>query len=92
MQYLFLFALVCGLAFAQENAFIVPPPSIPGYDLQHAPVYVEGSIEELRWETTYKMLTMYLCQFGRVHGCDGILGSCAQIDGESFFLLGGFAA
>jgi len=73
MRYLFL-ALLCGRVFAQ-NAFIVPPPGIPGYDLQHAPVYVEGSIKEIEWETTYKTLTLFLCQFGTVE-CDNILGSC----------------
>lgn len=73
MRYIFL-ALLCGRVFAQ-NAFIVPPPGIPGYDLQHVPVYIEGSIKELKWETTYKTLTLFLCQFGSVHGCDDILGS-----------------
>jgi hypothetical protein len=61
---------------SQMNAFIVPPPGIPGYDLQHAPVYIAGSVEELKWETTFKTLTLIFSQFNGM-AYDTILGSCS---------------
>ena len=64
--HLLLFTATVGLAAAQENAFIYPPPSgsVPG---DSGIVVTVGDTVNLTWKTTYTNITLRAWQFDGVN-------------------------